>query len=238
MEQQHEPAGENWVIPHIRRSFDGQESCPPDTETGLRRLREIRGKRHRRRQHAGIAASGLAILLAAIAWIPQTRVYAARCVDACVAGVLATVQPLPIRPHAQVPDFALRDAEGNLVRLSDYRGKVVLLNFWATWCAPCRTEIPWFVSFQHDYQARGFTMVGLALDEGGWATVRPFLQREGVNYPNLVADEAVADRFGGLTALPMTLLIDRKGQLSATYTGLVSRADYERALLAALAATE
>ena len=77
------------------------------------------------------------------------------------------------------PEFNLKDADGKVVRLSDYRGKVVLLNFWATWCAPCRLEIPWFMEFEQQNKNRGFAVVGISMDEEGWSVVRPFLANWG-----------------------------------------------------------
>lgn len=97
---------------------------------------------------------------------PGTRVFAERCAAACVAGTVAVGQRLGI---TAVPAFPLTDASGQTVRLADFRGKVVLLNFWATWCPPCKTEIPWFVEFQSKYEAAGLVVLGISMDEEGWA---------------------------------------------------------------------
>ncbi len=125
------------------------------------------------------------------------------------------------------PDFALKDMNGKTIRLSDYRGQVVLLNFWATWCGPCKIEIPWFVEFQRTYKDRGFTVIGVSVDEDGWEAVRPFLASRQVNYPVVVSTVEVEQKYGGVEALPMSFLIDREGRIASTHLGLVTRKTYE-----------
>lgn len=125
------------------------------------------------------------------------------------------------------PDFELKDVNGRTIRLSDYRGQVVLLNFWATWCGPCKIEIPWFVEFQRTYKDRGFTVIGVSVDEDGWDAVRPFLAARQVNYPVVVATPEVEMKYGGVEALPMSFLIDRNGLIASTHVGLVTKKTYE-----------
>jgi cytochrome c biogenesis protein CcmG/thiol:disulfide interchange protein DsbE len=124
------------------------------------------------------------------------------------------------------PDFTLRDATGRTVRLSDYRGRVVLLNFWATWCPPCKIEIPWFVEFQNKYQADGLTVLGVSMDEDGWKAVRPFLAARNINYTILLGNEDVSRLYGGIDSLPTTLLIGRDGRTEFYHAGLIPRAEY------------
>ena len=113
--------------------------------------------------------------------------------------------------------------EGGNAMLADYAGRVLLLNFWATWCRPCRTEMPWFVQFQDTFAERGFAVLGVSVDDG-WDVVRAFLDQGDIDYGIALAD--TAERlapFGPITVLPTTWLIDRQGRLAATHVGLVSR---------------
>jgi cytochrome c biogenesis protein CcmG/thiol:disulfide interchange protein DsbE len=133
------------------------------------------------------------------------------------------------------PDFSLRDATGRTVSLSDYRGRVVLLNFWATWCPPCKIEIPWLVEFQNEYQAAGLTVLGVSMDEDGWKAVRPFLAARSVNYPILLGNEEIGRLYGGIDSLPVTLLIGRDGRTEFYHAGLIPRAEYRTEILQLLA---
>jgi cytochrome c biogenesis protein CcmG/thiol:disulfide interchange protein DsbE len=135
------------------------------------------------------------------------------------------------------PDFTLADAKGEHLRLADYRGKVVLLNFWATWCGPCKVEIPWFIEFQKEYQAKGFTVLGVSLDENGWKVITPYVTEQKINYPVLLGNEEVNQRYGGIEALPTTLMIGRDGRIAYLHAGLVSRGEYQKEILELLAAS-
>jgi peroxiredoxin len=125
------------------------------------------------------------------------------------------------------PDFALKDADGKTVRLSDYRGKVVLLDFWATWCGPCKLEIPWFMDFERKYKNRGFAVLGVSMDDDGWPAVKPFVQELGMNYRVLLGDERTGEKYGGIEALPTAFLIDREGRIATAHVGVASRRDFE-----------
>ncbi len=136
----------------------------------------------------------------------------------------------PAVERRSAPDFALKDENGKTVHLSDYRGKVVLLNFWATWCDPCRIEIPWFVDFERRMKGQGFAVVGVSMDEDGWKAVKPFLSELSVNYRVLLGDDSVSQMYGGIDSLPTTFIIDRDGKIAATHIGLVSKSRYENDL--------
>jgi peroxiredoxin len=128
------------------------------------------------------------------------------------------------------PDFALKDAEGKLVHLSDYRGKVVLLDFWATWCGPCKIEIPWFMDFQRQNQEKGLVVLGISMDDEGWEIVKPYLASMKVNYRVVIGNDHTAQLYGGVDALPTTFLIDRDGKIAAVHVGLVDRKDFENGI--------
>jgi cytochrome c biogenesis protein CcmG/thiol:disulfide interchange protein DsbE len=128
------------------------------------------------------------------------------------------------------PDFSLKDADGKTVQLSDYRGKVVLLNFWATWCGPCKIEIPWFIDFEREHKDQGFAVVGISMDEDGWQAVRPFISEAGINYRVLLGNDSISQLYGGVEALPTTFLIDRDGRIASVHEGLVSKGTYEHDL--------
>ena len=121
--------------------------------------------------------------------------------------------------RSAAPAFTLKDSSGRDVRLADYQGKVVLLNFWATWCGPCKAEIPWFVEFEKKYQNEGLVVLGVSMDEDGWKSVRPYLDKMTVSYKPLLGDESVAAKYGGIESLPLTLLIDRQGRIAARHVG-------------------
>ncbi len=140
------------------------------------------------------------------------------------SSVRAAVKPESERKKA--PDFALKDADGKPVKLSDYRGKVVLLNFWATWCGPCKIEIPWFMEFEQTYKDKGFAVLGVAMDEEGWEAVKPYITSRKVNYRVLLGDEVVGNLYGGIESLPTTFLVDRTGKVASVHIGLVGKHDY------------
>jgi peroxiredoxin len=140
----------------------------------------------------------------------------------------------PAKERRPAPDFALKDENGATVRLSDYRGKVVLLNFWATWCGPCKIEIPWFVEFESKYKDQGFAVIGVSMDEGGWDDVKPYLRRVKVNYRVVIGDEEVAQKYGSVEALPTSFLIDREGLIASVHVGLVPKSDYQKSIEALL----
>jgi len=130
--------------------------------------------------------------------------------------------------------FTLQDADGKSVTLAEYKGKVVLLNFWATWCGPCKIEIPWFADFERRYKDRGFAVLGVAMDDDGWSVVKPYLEKNKINYRIAVGNDDLAKSYGGVESLPTTFIIDRDGTVTAMHQGLVSKDDYEKEIVSNL----
>jgi peroxiredoxin len=136
-----------------------------------------------------------------------------------------------VSDRKQAPEFSLKDADGRTVTLADYKGKVVLLNFWATWCGPCKIEIPWFIDFEQKYKDRGFAVLGISMDEEGWEIVKPYIEKSRINYRILMGTDSLAQLYGGVDALPTTFLIDATGKIASTHVGLVSKSDYENGII-------
>jgi peroxiredoxin len=119
-----------------------------------------------------------------------------------------------------IPAFSLKDANGQAVRPVDYQGKVVLLDFWATWCGPCKIEIPWFIELERQYKDQGFAVLGVSMDEDGWTAIKPYVQKMQMNYRVLLGNDDVSTAYGGLDSLPTTLLIDRQGKIASVHVGV------------------
>src|SRR5271170_7517758 len=126
------------------------------------------------------------------------------------------------------PDFTLLTLEGKKVSLSDYKGRPVLVNFWATWCGPCKVEMPWFEGFQKQYAAQGFQILGLTDDvDAGKDTITKVAHRIGVSYPILLTDGKVQTAYGGLDVLPMSFYVNRNGVVVEETAGLGSKDEIE-----------
>jgi peroxiredoxin len=151
-----------------------------------------------------------------------------------VCPLLACHSAHPPQLGQPAPDFTLTDSTGSPLRLSAYKGKVVLLDFWATWCGGCKVEIPWYVEFQNKYRDDGLSAIGVSMDDEGWKSVKPFLADHKLNYPAVIANQDVAHRYGGLTSLPMTLLIDRNGRVAESHAGVVDKDAFEKKIKALL----
>jgi cytochrome c biogenesis protein CcmG/thiol:disulfide interchange protein DsbE len=124
------------------------------------------------------------------------------------------------------PDFSLKDANGRTITLSAYKGKVVLLDFWATWCGGCKVEIPWYVEFDKKYRARGLAVIGVSMDDQGMKVVKPFLAQKGIEYAVVIGNEALAKKYN-LESMPLTLLIDRNGRIAVSHAGVVNKDEFE-----------
>jgi len=167
------------------------------------------------------------IILTVVVLIGIT-IYADRATRVSSAGFKHVDASLAGKP---APELKLKDLNGKDVALADFKGKVVFVNFWATWCDPCRVEIPWLIAMQNKYGAKGFTVVGIAMDEEGKSAVAPFLDKERfdvdgqklpMNYPILLGTDEAADKFGGILGYPSSFLISRDGKIVTKFQGLKS----------------
>lgn len=151
---------------------------------------------------------------------------------ALLLGCVAATQAGPpkvksAKERKTAPDFNLKDVNGQSVKLSDYKGKVVLLNFWATWCGPCKIEIPWFADFEQRYRDKGFAVLGVAMDDEGWEVVKPYSEKAKINYRLVIGNDQLAEMYGGVESLPTSFIVDQEGRVAKVHVGLVSKSDYE-----------
>ena len=162
---------------------------------------------------------GLALVLAAAALVSGFYFYRhMRHTPAVTAGA---------QRHREAPDFTLPLLDGGQLRLSSYRGKVVLLDFWATWCVPCREETPHFVELQQKYGDRGLQIIGVSMDDSP-DPVRPFYQQFHMNYPVVMGTADVGSAYGGVLGLPIAFLIDRDGRIYSKHMGATAAAVFEK----------
>lgn len=153
----------------------------------------------------------------------------------CVAvtdavGLGAKPVPANVANTVPAPAWKLTTLDGAEISGESLRGKVVVLNFWATWCPPCRKEIPDFVDLQREWGERGLVFIGVSMDHQGEAVVRAFADQYGINYPVAMGDQRIAEAFGGVEGLPTTFIIDRQGGIVARQVGYAPRAAFEKAI--------
>lgn len=154
------------------------------------------------------------------------------------ADLAATAQGLQLGPahneNQMAPDFQLASIDGRQVRLSDYRGKAVLLNFWASWCGPCKVEMPWFTELQDRYRQQGLEVIGVAADNEGSDKIKNFVEKMHVKYTILLGTDQVSDAYGGIQGLPTSFYIDRDGRIVKQVAGLISEDEIEANIKKAL----
>jgi peroxiredoxin len=153
---------------------------------------------------------------------------------ALMAAFLGVPTPAPAdNLRKTAPNFTLSDSKGASIRLSDYKGKVLLLDFWATWCHGCKTEIPWYMEFQNKYKDKGLTVIGVSMDDDGWKSVKPFVEEQKMNYAVVIGNQGLAKLYA-VDALPVTLLIDPNGKIAVSHAGMVEKDAFEKEIQALL----
>jgi peroxiredoxin len=162
-----------------------------------------------------------------------TRSYWSKLHLAFAIGLFALASQIPLFGNA-APAWELKDVNGNAVKLSDFKGKVVILDFWATWCPPCRAEIPHFVELQDKYGKQGLVIVGISLDEGGSGVVSSFVKANKMNYPIVMGNLDIAQQYGATDGIPTTFVIDRKGNIVSTHLGFTDPGTFESEIKNAL----
>lgn len=128
----------------------------------------------------------------------------------------------------KAPNFSLKTADGKTIELKKLQGKVVIVNFWATWCGPCKAEIPGFLDVYKQYKSKGLEIVGISLDQDGWKPVKPFMERYKITYPVVVGDGELADAYGGIEAIPTTFVVDKKGNIVTHHLGYLDKQAFEK----------
>jgi len=224
---------DGWVDERLA-TLDPSAEWEPDVTAGLLRLRELRVRGSWISRRWMLAATGAIGVCVCLMVLPSPKVLAHRCLE-CSVAVWQSLLPSAPTPsdlkaaseRSLAPDFNLKDASGKDVKLADLKGKVVLVNFWATWCEGCQVEIPWFVEFQKEYASRGLVVVGISMDDDGWKSVKPWIQEKKVNYPIVIGNQGLGKQYG-LIGMPLTALVDREGRIADVHNGIVDKTATEQ----------
>jgi peroxiredoxin len=152
-----------------------------------------------------------------------------------IGSVALPAEPRPAATSRKAaPSFSLNDSEGKAITLADFKGKVVLLDFWATWCHGCMTEIPWFMEFQNKYKSDGLAVIGVSVDDDGWKSVKPFLAERKFNYTIVVGNQEL-EKLYAVENPPVAVLIDRGGRIAEMHAGVVEKESFEKEIKGLLA---
>jgi peroxiredoxin len=230
---------DSWVDEQLAALDPGVE-WEPDVTDGLLRLRELRVRGSWIGGRWLLAATGTLGVCVCLMALPSSKVLAHRCLECSVAVWQSLLPSVPAQSGLQspsgrslAPDFDLEDASGKDVKLADLKGKVILVNFWATWCEGCQVEIPWFVEFQKEYASRGLVVVGISMDDDGWKSVKPWIKQKKVNYPIVIGNEGLGKQYG-LDGMPLTALVDREGRIADVHNGIVEKTATQQKIRALL----
>ena len=142
--------------------------------------------------------------------------------------LLAFVVAIPAHAADPAPNFSLTTGDGKKVDLSKLKGKVVVVNFWATWCGPCRSEIPGMLEVYDKYKSKGLEIVGISLDRDGWKVVTPYVEKTKMTYPVVLGNEDLVRAYGGIEAIPTTFIVDKKGNIAEKHIGYMSKDSFEK----------
>ena len=168
-------------------------------------------------------------------WVPYAWIAAAFLVMASVGHFAARQSGglTPVSERKVMPDIVMAQLDGGTWRMTEHRSQVVLVNYWATWCGPCREEMPGLVRLSRDLGPKGLAVVGIAMDDGGEEKVRRFVEEMRVNYPIVIGDEGLGKQYG-LGGMPLSVLVDRQGKIADEHAGVVNKADTEKKIRALL----
>ena len=181
-----------------------------------------------------------AIILIVVILVVAGMIYVGARISRNQKAGLQTPEETELAVGTMAPDFQLKSLDGKTAKLSDYKGKAVLLNFWATWCEPCKIEMPWLVDFNKQYASQGFTVIGVAMDDDAdskdWVQkdIKKFADEKQVNYPVLLGNGKVGDAYGGVNFLPEIFYIDRSGKIVQHAVGLKGKGEIEENIKKAL----
>ena len=145
----------------------------------------------------------------------------------CLGGLSVILSAQKSMIGKTAPNWSLKAIDGKEVKLTDFRGKIIILDFWATWCPPCRREIPGFIELQQQYEKFGLVVVGVSFDKAV-NTVKEFAQKQKINYPLVMGTMDLAQAYGGITSIPTTFIVDANGKIVKSFVGFHPKSEFEK----------